>query len=548
MQAVRVCTVQGTETTAQTASETTVDQAQSTDVVQTLLFGSLSCVAYLRGLFSEKCFDQQYFAESDGPLSYERYSTDTSPVHSSRKSKRGVGTTVLKKGRSRRVDELLEILVRLNRERQADRTEFFFSLQESGVFDALKLRVLRALQLSLLADPEKPSNVLETWTFNIRYGKTTTEGRPLQGLELHNSQGGMVQADAVRKELVSFIRKVLALCNTLPELPDRRFLTLTLFYVDDCDANYEPLGFVRNDDERYHRVGLRVSYVEDNAYSSRQMPATLRYAAPCSCQDDLDGTMEITESFQTSMRLMAELGDHNTTGESVGTTNNAGTVTPSPTAVQFERDIDRTPSTIVEGETDIRRETTEPAGATLDDDTAMTGISEEEGCKQPPSKAADPMQIDSMHGANVGALQRSSEDWTGQLQMEAAALQATGEDSQMTTVNKDNRVKEALQKMLLPEEFEDSLEETQPRFSGLERIEEESDDPLQTPMERDSASAATTYTRLPMEHVCYQCLLGETEAPLLAHFKSVALQRKGMRIVQEDGFYSTHQFAEYLRP
>lgn len=158
--------------------------------------------------------------------------------------------------------------------------------------------------------------------------------------------------------------------------------------------------------------------------------------------------MEITESFQTSMRLMAELGDHNTTGESVGTTNNAGTVTPSPTAVQFERDIDRTPSTIVEGETDIRRETTEPAGATLDDDTAMTGISEEEGCKQPPSKAADPMQIDSMHGANVGALQRSSEDWTGQLQMEAAALQATGEDSQMTTVNKDNRVKEALQKMV----------------------------------------------------------------------------------------------------
>lgn len=175
---------------------------------------------------------------------------------------------MLKKGRSRRVDELLEILVRLNRERQADRTEFFFSLQESGVFDALKLRVLRALQLSLLADPEKPSNVLETWTFNIRYGKTTTEGRPLQGLELHNSQGGMVQADAVRKELVSFIRKVLALCNTLPELPgvwlgdmescstltelsaDRRFLTLTLFYVDDCDANYEPLGFVRNDDER----------------------------------------------------------------------------------------------------------------------------------------------------------------------------------------------------------------------------------------------------------------------------------------------------------
>lgn len=194
---------------------------------------------------------------------------------------------------------------------------------------------------------------------------------------------------------------------------------------------------------------------------------------------------------------------------------------------------------------------------------------------------------------------------------------------------------------LLPEEFEDSLEETQPRFSGLERIEEESDDPLQTPMERDSASAATTCerfqltqnkkqhlerhgdrlwstaqrqarnasgkevdavlcqcgwneeegemvgwipfhllvvatvtndrqvacsicgtwqhpvcygytgsadTRLPMEHVCYQCLLGETEAPLLAHFKSVALQRKGMRIVQEDGFYSTHQFAEYLRP
>lgn len=42
MQAVRVCTVQGTETTAQTASETTVDQAQSTDVVQTLLFGSVS--------------------------------------------------------------------------------------------------------------------------------------------------------------------------------------------------------------------------------------------------------------------------------------------------------------------------------------------------------------------------------------------------------------------------------------------------------------------------------------------------------------------------
>lgn len=53
--------------------------------------------------------------------------------------------------------------------------------------------------------------------------------------------------------------------------------------------------------------------------------------------------------------------------------------------------------------------------------------------------------------------------------------------------------------------------------------------------------------RVPDIHACYRCLLQEKEAPLLRELQDLALLRKGVHIIQVDGYFNDRKFSEALR-
>lgn len=57
----------------------------------------------------------------------------------------------------------------------------------------------------------------------------------------------------------------------------------------------------------------------------------------------------------------------------------------------------------------------------------------------------------------------------------------------------------------------------------------------------------TNDARIPPVHVCYNCLLAENEAPVLHELKSLALLRRGLRVIEVSGFNNNKTFAQALR-
>ncbi|KAI6907450.1 hypothetical protein KC318_g9212 [Hortaea werneckii] len=114
-----------------TKTQNAIDQKQSLEVVQTLLHGGLSSLSYQRALFTDKVFDEQFYVTGDHVHSYADYAAAKLPQKSPRDGTTATKMQVLRRGRSRRVDQFLDWL-------------------EKGAFVALEAGKLKALQLSTL--------------------------------------------------------------------------------------------------------------------------------------------------------------------------------------------------------------------------------------------------------------------------------------------------------------------------------------------------------------------------------------------------------------
>lgn len=89
---------------------TRVDQAQSLELVQTMLHGALSTLTYLRGLFPTKAFESCYYRLRDAPLSYADFAAGRMPTKKDEADDLSTKIPVLLRERSRRVDRFLDWL------------------------------------------------------------------------------------------------------------------------------------------------------------------------------------------------------------------------------------------------------------------------------------------------------------------------------------------------------------------------------------------------------------------------------------------------------
>jgi meiosis-specific protein len=141
--------------------------------------------------------------------------------------------------------------------------------QENGAFDALSKRVLHAIQINISENAENPTHVVESYTFTFRYQSSAEGAKTLAGVTMQDPTGADTTVKNIKYALQMFIRKIVKLCEMLPELPGttnpwkmsrnvstdsrpqaKRYLHMQLYYTDDCDRNYEPPGFAPCKDSR----------------------------------------------------------------------------------------------------------------------------------------------------------------------------------------------------------------------------------------------------------------------------------------------------------
>jgi hypothetical protein len=134
-----------------------------------------------------------------------------------------------------------------------------------GIFDALEKNVLAAVQFAIFLDKTKPEDIAESYTFSFKYQCDISCGtRRLSGMDVAGPSGQSITLRSARDNLQLFLRSLCAITSLLPPLPGmtipwitscmllianccfceaERYLSIRLYYTDDCPREYEPPGF-----------------------------------------------------------------------------------------------------------------------------------------------------------------------------------------------------------------------------------------------------------------------------------------------------------------
>ncbi|KAK4545923.1 hypothetical protein LTR36_002487 [Oleoguttula mirabilis] len=574
---------------ASTVTKTAIDQKQSLEVVQTMLHGGLSSLAYMRNFFAEKAFDEQMYEMSDRIHSYKDYAAGKLVKERSEANAPSTAMRILRRGRSKRVDMFLDWL-------------------EKGAFAALKAGHLRALQIYVHADPTDRQRVIETYTFTIKYSEDAGKGKVLAGLEMDGPGSPQISVQATNSTLQTLLRQIVDICAGLPDLPEKRFISMEVFYVPDLKKQYRPQGWVASTSDKllfaqaegwetytetlkelsshFHRSTLKVtSLIQPTKRAlARHVPTAfpklLEYGPSYSKQADID-------MLEESPRVV-EMADGPPSDRS-----HTDIVTPSTVVQEAIKPADG----VVQG----RRKTVKDLNPT----PAPTS--------DPPLTAAPSQE----------PRPDSSTQFVHPSTDAVASFPSQLEDSLNTQASNVRNMKKVLKDMMLPEQISQGDTQTQalPHLPTLSESTESpsrytvspSKLPIAEPTVRDKPALSPTkaselerdqrrlrqhahdlakrkgrktkngevvlcqcgymeeedgmvectycgtwqhlhcygYTgsddpRLPEDHTCYQCLLGDGEEDLLLKLQSLAMKRRGMHLAVKKGVKTQRDFATDL--
>ncbi|KAF2812571.1 uncharacterized protein BDZ99DRAFT_496961 [Mytilinidion resinicola] len=627
-------TIERTDQTTLTTSTQLIEQQQSTEVVQSLIHGSISCLSYLRSLFPEGCFDEQWYDYGDTHWPYEDYAAGNYlPEHSSSQASakdkgksdpklKGTCMRVLRRGRSKAVDTLLDWL-------------------ENGAFDALKHGHLRAIQLNIFEDADHPSNVVETYTFTFNYVRSPDRSVAVVGIEMTGPKAESVTIKNAKYAMQMFIRRLIALCGTLPDLPSRRYLNMHLFYTEDCDPDYEPPGFKESDsdtvffpdtdwkresvscgtmDGGFHAVTLKVSYLRNITQESSQsagvdrgLPANLTYTEPVSRDFDIEVLKDPAPVEHAEQTENAE----QTNVERVAVLKVSQEMRALTMAASASQSIQKT-SHRVDRYSTTRGSNPHPQADVLAriPEDGPTQRSNLEDSLNDYEMDLDEANTRAMPGnpAPITNLSRETQD-ARQAHQVIDMSASSSPRAQDTQPPGDVQIKKKLERMLEPSPQDSELVETQQLSQSLSRMDRhlkmvENMPPAQLserkikeldgrrnsllpPRENASSkrrrSASVDLTgekditscqcgwdqdeddmincsfcdtwqhlhcygycgsddpRIPVVHACYNCLLQDKEAPRLPEMRDLALQRRGMHIIEKQGYTNDRDFSAALR-
>ncbi|PLW17208.1 hypothetical protein PCANC_16243 [Puccinia coronata f. sp. avenae] len=221
--------------------------SQSLNVVKTLIQTGIGVITYLRGIFPEEYFNDDRI----GPDRSENstYDDGNEGQKTGREGRGYIRVKHLKRGASKESDKVMDYL-------------------DEGAMDAIQRGYLRQLLFAMYLDPNKPRDVIECYTFNITYFKSTQcEGELVPELEVRDqlrdmSLGGKISllsendpqqsrktCGMVKRQVQALIKNLICSTQSLSDIHGRRFLTFKLHYNNHTPLDYEPPHFKAGDAE-----------------------------------------------------------------------------------------------------------------------------------------------------------------------------------------------------------------------------------------------------------------------------------------------------------
>lgn len=203
---------------------------------------------------------QRIYGE-DGILpSYVRYAAGDIPVErrSARQITGGVKMQLLQRGKSRRVDMLLDWLVCAPEHVSSPYAELY---QEHGAFPAMESGNLRAIQVFVHADPEDRSRIIETYTFTVKYIRDADNHHVAAGIEVGRAGSHTISVGGTSRALQELVLRIDKLCGHLPHLPgssQSRAIPLRLLTKTSPALRFNGNSLQR---ERPHTRWLDASYL-----------------------------------------------------------------------------------------------------------------------------------------------------------------------------------------------------------------------------------------------------------------------------------------------
>ncbi|KAL4892689.1 HORMA domain-containing protein [Aspergillus ambiguus] len=284
-------------------------QQLSLEMVQIMLHVSFGTLFYLREFLPLPCFDDRDLKEAQRgrKLSYRDFinkqfhatGLKRNPEASFGSGRRGQPLKIIVRGVDPKADMILDAL-------------------ETGIFDALRRKVLDAIQLTILVDKDVPENVLESYTFSFKYtGAAGDMDTHLESMTIDpvGCTADMKTAQTARVGLETIVRRLITLSAFLPVLPNKRNLGIHLFYTEDCPPDYQPPGFSAANNETikyplddnwkketqscgimdsgWHTVGLKVTSLKwtgpelEGSEAPPKIPAQLEYHDTVRRADDI---------------------------------------------------------------------------------------------------------------------------------------------------------------------------------------------------------------------------------------------------------------------
>ncbi|KAG4301612.1 hypothetical protein PCK1_002097 [Pneumocystis canis] len=184
----------------------------SQQLIQTMIEASFGCILYVRGLFPDDNFSE------------ERY--NQKPSKSSIPANSGTRIMKIKRGFSEEADLLLDYL-------------------NQGVYDALSRKYLSSILFAIYFDPNDSTNIFESYTFNFSY--CGQDKKPI--MNVVNSKGEKqnfgVEEEYAKRCIQLLLRNLITLTQNLSPLPENknRYITMKLFYTDATPHDYQPPMF-----------------------------------------------------------------------------------------------------------------------------------------------------------------------------------------------------------------------------------------------------------------------------------------------------------------
>ncbi|KAJ1308755.1 hypothetical protein OPQ81_004446 [Rhizoctonia solani] len=218
--------------------------ASSTQAIRALISSGFGCITWIRGLLSDDNFED---GSLYGSRNREMLST-SSAADSSQISSSSTKVKVIKRNFSTEADSLLDYI--------------------DGIYDALEKQYLKSFVFAIYLDEENPNNLVEAYTFTISYQNVadTDVTAPIMSLATNMSEMGLMDAEDpvsaattngriptlgdVKRSVRLLIKRLVAVCQQLDPLPDRRFATFKIHYNDTTPPEYEPPHFVAGDPEK----------------------------------------------------------------------------------------------------------------------------------------------------------------------------------------------------------------------------------------------------------------------------------------------------------